>query len=346
MRPIVVEFTAASLVLTLTTTVAFAQTKPRRETPKSATPAPPTEVAPPAPTSLADSLSGDAKSDYEAAKLLYGDGDYGGALVKFQTAYDKAKDPRLLWNIAACEKNLRHYASVIRYVRQYLKDGAGLLSPADTAEGEALLTTIEPFTATLEMNVNEPDAEVFVDDVLVGTAPLKKPVIVDIGVRKIRVVKTGFDDYTKEIPIGGSPKVTLDVALTKVVHEGTLAVQARPGEEVFVDGVRVGMGAWRGVVASGGHTLRVTAPEMRAYQSEISVRDNETRTIAVTLEKEVKPSSGVPLWVWIGGGVLLAGSASVAGYFLFKPDDKQPNVPVGTLDPGSVQASFPGMHFK
>ncbi|HVH44397.1 MAG TPA: PEGA domain-containing protein, partial [Labilithrix sp.] len=133
---------------------------------------------------------------------------------------------------------------------------------------------------------------------------------------------------------------------TKIIHEGTLVVNARPGDQIFLDGALVGVGTWRGVVSSGGHMLRVTAPEMRAYQSDVVVRDKETRTVAITLDKEVKPGGGVPSWVWIGGGALLVASASVGGYFLFKPEDKQPAVPVGTLEPGNVQASFPGVQFR
>ncbi|MGH7297676.1 MAG: hypothetical protein ACRELB_22250 [Polyangiaceae bacterium] len=58
---------------------------------------PPTSVKP-----LAQTLTGDAKAAYDAAKLLVGDGDFAGAAIKFQAAYDQSNDARLLWNIAAC----------------------------------------------------------------------------------------------------------------------------------------------------------------------------------------------------------------------------------------------------
>lgn len=332
-------------LVTLAASPAFAQTKPARRAPASR-PAPVPNPAPPSVPTLADTLTGEAKADYESAKLLYGDGDFAGALVKFSGAHEKSKDARLLWNIAACEKNLRHYASVLAYVRQYLKEGETLLSPSDKEEAEALIGAIEPFTAALEVSVSEPGARVYVDDRLAGDTPLSKPIVVDIGVRKIRVVKDGFEEFIKELPVGGTSKIRLDAKLEKIVHEGTLVVNARSHDEIFVDGARVGIGVWRGVVSSGGHMLRVTAPEMRAYQSEIVVRDKETRTVAITLDREVKPSSGVPAWIWIGGGALVVAGAAVGGYFIFKPSDQQPTLPVGTLDPGNVQASFPGVRFR
>jgi hypothetical protein len=339
-------------VILLTPVSASAQqpgpAKPRPRAPAT-TPAPaPASVPPPAPAppTLSETLTGEAKADYEAAKLLHGDGDFAGALVKFKGAYEKSTDPRLLWNIAACEKNLRHYASVLAYIRQYLHDGDAILSADDKAEAEALLPAIEPFTSALELSVSEPDAKVYVDDTLVGVTPLDKPIVVDIGVRKIRVAKDGFEELTKDVPIGGSPKIHLDVKLEKIVHEATLAVTAHPGDEILVDGSRVGIGTWRGVLPSGGHMLRVTAPEMRPYQNELVLKDKETRTVAITLDREIKPSAGVPSWVWIGGGALLLTGAAVGGYFLLRPQDEDPTLPVGTLEPGNVQASFPGIRFR
>ena len=53
-------------------------------------------AAPPAartrPASLAESLPADARRDYDAGKLLFEDGDYATALLKYQAAYDR--DPR------------------------------------------------------------------------------------------------------------------------------------------------------------------------------------------------------------------------------------------------------------
>lgn len=320
---------------------AWAQAKPKPKPKPAPVTAPATPVAPPEPPSLADTLQGEAKADYMSGRLLYDDTDFSGALVKFSSAYDQSKDVRLLWNMASCEKSLRHYAKVLGLVRQYLLEGDATLSASDKAEAQTLIGTIEPFTAALELTVTPSGARVTIDDQFVGETPLAKPVIVDIGVRKIAVQKDGFEPVTKELPVGGKPTVSLAIALVEIQHEGKLVVRAQPGQEIFLDGTRMGLGIWSGKLTSGGHTLRVSAPEMRTYQTEILLRDNETRTIDVTLEREAKPSKGVPAWVWVSGGALLVAGAVVGGYFLFRPDDKQPDVPVGTLDPGNVQASFP-----
>src|ERR1700684_4579575 len=75
-----------------------------------ARPGPGASLPPGAPKPLSQSLTGEAKAAYDAAKMLLGDGDFAGAAIKFRAAYDQSGDARLLWNIAACEKNRRHYA--------------------------------------------------------------------------------------------------------------------------------------------------------------------------------------------------------------------------------------------
>src|SRR5882724_2041987 len=57
------------------------------------------------PPSLSEALTGAAKADYDAARILYDDGDFRGAFQKLKSSYEQSKDARLLWNMAACEKN-------------------------------------------------------------------------------------------------------------------------------------------------------------------------------------------------------------------------------------------------
>src|SRR5882724_11708596 len=131
----------AALLLTAAPTLAQ---KSKRAV-KAPEPPPPAAVAPKAPASLGDTLTGEAKADYESGKLLYGDGDFAGARVKFQAAYELTQDPRLLWNMAVCEKGQRHYAKVVGLTKKYLAAGGELLAEDDRSEAKALLDAIESF---------------------------------------------------------------------------------------------------------------------------------------------------------------------------------------------------------
>lgn len=288
-------------------------------------------------SALGESLTGPAKQDYESGKLLFRDGDHAGALAKFTSAYDASKDARLLWNMAACEKNLRHYAKAVGLVRRYLREGDATLPAEDKADAAELVKVMEPFTAKLRITVSEPGAELTLDGESLGLSPVA-PVVVDMGVRKLVVRKAGFEELTREIPVGGAAELAAEVSLVKIVHQGRLTIRAPKDATLTLDGRVVGSGTWSGTVASGGHTLRVTAPKMRLYQSEVVVLDKQTREVGVTLEAE--PSKGLPGWVWVAGGVAVAGGLATAGYFLFKPSPAYDGPP-GNLDPGVVQASAP-----
>lgn len=358
--------TTLAIIVSLTVgspfaTTAFAQTTPKAPTdatskpaakpgkpgdkaPKpgaAAAPAPVPEPAPPpvpvGPPALAESLNVEAKADYDSGKVLFGDGDHANALVKFRSAYDKSKDPRLLWNMAACEKNLRHYAKTLKLVRQYLAEGGDKLSADDRKEGEELIKVLEPLTAKLRLNVNEPGADVIIDEEMIGKSPIA-PTVVDIGTRRVRVQKAEFEEVSRDLPVGGAAEVAVDIALVKIIHEGRITVRALDKATISIDGQVVGSGTWTGSLPSGGHALRVTAEGMRPFQSEVYLRDKENRNVDVTLERE--PSKGLPGWAWVAGGVVVAGGLGAAGYFIFKGQDKYEGPP-GTLQPGIVQASRP-----
>jgi hypothetical protein len=271
------------LLLSLLALPAYAQ-KAKKVVKPSEAPPPAAAVAPAGPKSLADTLTGDAKAAYEGGKILYGDGDYAGAKVKFQAAYDTAKDPRLLWNMAVCEKGLRHYARVVALTQQYLELGGPLITEEDRTEAKELLNAIESFTVALSLDVNEAGAEVTIDGEGVGTTPLPTAVTVDIGTRDIRVSKPGFKPFQSTLPLGGQKQASLKVMLVPELHEGQLNIRAPQGGRISIDGQQVGVGNWTGKLKSGGHTLRVEALGMRPYQSEVVLQDDEKRAVDVALE--------------------------------------------------------------
>ncbi|MEO8903926.1 MAG: hypothetical protein ABI488_16520 [Polyangiaceae bacterium] len=88
----------------------------------------PAAAEPKAAAPLSQSLGGEVKSAYESAKLLLDDNDFAGALTKFKRSYDVLKDARLLWNMAVCEKELRHYTRAGTLVSRYLEEGGALIS--------------------------------------------------------------------------------------------------------------------------------------------------------------------------------------------------------------------------
>ncbi len=288
---------------------------------------------------LSASLTGLARAEYEAGKLLYQDGDFQNALVKFQRAHELSHDDRLHWNIAVCEKNLRRYTRVLAALDRYLEGAGPLLSAADRQEAKDLADAARPLVSALRLTVTEPGAEILVDDDKVGISPLAAPVLLDLGRRRIRVQKAGFKPFDRTEQVAGGTALAITAALERDLHQGRVAVTAGPRDLIAVDGKAVGQGKWEGKLPSGGHTLRVTASGMTTYQAEVLVQDDRSREILVTLNPQAKASS-TSTWLWIAGGAVVVAGAVVGGAFLFQPT-RRPEVD-GTLGTFPLSYSYGG----
>jgi hypothetical protein len=278
---------------------------------------------------------------------LYADGDYAGAALKFQSAYDAAKDPRLLWNLAAAEKSLRHYARVEALLEKYVSESGDALADADRAEAAALLDTVKGFVAPVTIQSSEPGATVSVDGQPMGSTPLPAPLRLDLGERHIRLQKPGFLPFEVTRLINGPDAIQIDATLAPLRHEGRLHVSAPGDATIRLDGKLAGSGSLDAVLPSGVHTLLVTAPGRHAYAADVAIEDDQTNALRVELEREreappvVKQSATNQTWLWVAGGVVALAGLSVGAYYLFKPENKGPPPPLeGSLDTVELPVRF------
>jgi hypothetical protein len=280
---------------------------------------------------LAESLSGDAKGEYAAGMTLFADGDHARALLKFQSAYDASKDARLFWNIGACNKALRHYADAIRNLERFKTEGGAALSDKDRADADELIAALRPYVAALSVQANEADASVVVDERPIGQTPLKK-FLVDLGQHRVVVKKAGFGDETRALDVTGNAEVMLEVQLKAVAHVGRIAVHAGAADSIDIDGRTVAVGNYDGVVASGEHVVRVSAPKKTPYETHVTIEDGQTRTLQVALEAPTTTP-----WLWIGAGAAATATAVIVTILLLKSGDDATTGPVsGTMPPGYV----------
>ncbi|XXX76403.1 PEGA domain-containing protein [Sorangium sp. So ce134] len=307
--------------------------------PPASAPAPPPASAPAPPAGAQAPAGADtdvARAAYDAAKVLYEDGDYAGALLGFQRSYELSGDLRSLWNMAICEKGLRRYARAIKLLERYLTEGGERLTDEDRAGAQYLITTMRAFVSTVVLTANERGAAVFIDEEQVGVTPLARPLLVDVGFRRVRVSKKGFVSFDERRRIMGATEVAISVRLAPEVHEGRLVVVAGKRDLIWLDGKLLGEGRFDGAVPSGGHTLRVSAPGMKPYQADVSIEDDRVRRVQVTLEREA-PALGLPAWLLVGGGAVLAAGIGVgAGYLLFKAGE-DPAPVRGNLGPYVIE---------
>jgi PEGA domain len=290
-------------------------------------------VPPPAAGSLAETLAGTARDDYDAGRVLFEDQDYAGALVKFQRAFETEPDPRLLWNMAACEKSLRHYANALALLERYRREGDIRMTEGQRTELVTLIDTLRTLISRVHLVVDEPGASVFVDDRLAGTTPLSDTLFVDLGTRRIRVAKPGFQEQVITQEFAGGSELTLYMTLPAAPRDARIMIASDAQSVIQIDGNVVGHGRWEGPITAGEHTLRVSATGMVPYEKEFVVQVAQPRTLYIRLDKDDR--GGIPTLVWMGMGVLVAGGLATGAYFLLRPA-KDADYTVGTLPPGAV----------
>lgn len=279
---------------------------------------------------LAESLRGEAKAEYAAARILYDDGDFTGALTKLTKAHRLSADPRLLWNMAAAEKNLRHYSRVIDNVERFLAAGAPYVSDEDRTQAQELLAAVKGFVSEVTFDVQPVGVEVEIDGQSMGTTPLQRPLSVDFGHREVRLSKLGYRPELRKLELEGGKPVEVAAILSEDLHQGALKIVTDPQSRIRVDGKIVGVGMWQAQVPSGSHTIQIEGDNKVSQTSEVVILDGESRSMNVLLNDVVEDKHrGVPTWVWIAGGVAVAGLGTGA-YFLFREDAQHPPIQKGT----------------
>jgi tetratricopeptide (TPR) repeat protein len=279
---------------------------------------------------LAESLKGEAKAEYAAARILFEDGDYAGAITKLSKAHQLSADPRFLWNLAVAEKNLRHYSKVIDYVGRFLAAGAPYVTAADKTQAEELLLAVRDFVSEVTIETDPSGVTVEVDGQDVGTTPLSAPLSLDLGHRTLRLAKAGYRNEERSLKLEGGKPARISFALTKDVHEGTLKIITDPQTRIRVDGKLAGTGLWQGAVPSGAHAIQLEGDKKVPQTTEVVLVDGESRTINIQLLSETaERSKGIPTWVWVTGGIAAAGLGTGA-YFLFRSRSERPPIQEGT----------------
>ncbi len=294
--------------------------------PGTATGQPADAGAPPRPA-LSESLSGGAREAYEAATVLLNNKDCAHAIVKYRQAYDLSKDPRLLFDMAVCDRDLRSYAQMQGLLVRYEKEASAEMSAEQKAEVDAALGAIHDLVGTVDLTVSEAGADVTVDTENVGTTPLAAPIVVDLGKHTLAVKKDGFEPVGRTIEIPGGNETRLSITLVRQAHAAILRIAADPEATIVIDRKELGRGLFDGTLLPGPHEVQVTEPGKKGYEARIVLGDGEVRTFQVTLEGERHPV----LWPWLAGGAAVLVGAGIGGYFLLQPHETRGAGPQGQL---------------
>lgn len=273
---------------------------------------------------------------------LFAAEDYPGALAAFQRSYALVPKPSVLYNLAMCYKALYRYVDAIATFQRYLLLGSNRIQPSRLDEVKSEISEMKRLIGKLNVLHAPPDSEVLVDGKPVGKTPLVLPLEIDPGKHVVKLTKTGYQPFIKELTVASGSEIKLEVEL-KLQAAGIRVECNTVGATVQIDDQVLGACPYNGQVTPGRHELLVTASGKKNYQSHITVSPGSTAVVSVVLESDehakvseppahkahkrerVYASSGQPdrgaSALFIGGIVSIvlgAGAAAVAGYFTYK----------------------------
>ncbi|HEU4409269.1 MAG TPA: PEGA domain-containing protein [Polyangiaceae bacterium] len=257
----------------------------------------PTALAQPKPPPLKSQLTGAAREHFETGVRLAGRRDWNGARTSFQAAYDASANPRVLFNVAVSERELGRYPAAVEAFRRELAEGRGKLSKDEEAEVSAAIASLEKLLASLLVEVSEPGAEVFLDGEKVGVSPLKLPLVVSIGERRVRATKPGYADAVDSVRLASGASGKLALRLVPVVKTAVVnvSVAGPPNAVVTIDGKEVGPAPYTGrvLVSAEPHQFSAQAPGyVPATKSVVVTELPEGQALNVRLEPAAEQSMG------------------------------------------------------
>lgn len=203
----------------------------------------------------ADAKLDEAKQHLEAATQLYDENNFRGALVELQRAYELAPSYKILFNIGQVEMELQDYAGALRAYSRYLSEGGPDVPAERDKQVRADIERLRGRIGKIAVQTAA-GAEVLIDDVAIGFAPLPEPVVVNAGRHKVTVRIAGKEPVSQVYDVAGRQEISAvianDVAPVALVAPAAVDAPAPPRSKlpVYVSwGATGALGLTAGVIA-------------------------------------------------------------------------------------------------
>lgn len=228
-----------------------------------------------------------ARTSWDNARELFDAQNWAAAKAEYEHAYEVSNNPRVLFNVAVCEKNLGHYIKASAAFRKELADAAHKVPPREVTEIRAVLATLEPLISTLVVTSNEPGATLTIDkEQQTGTTPFSAPLSIDVGVHTLTLTKAGFKDAVIEnlSVVSGTP-AQANFSIQPIERNGhaRIEVSGPPRAALYIDGRDVGNSPFDGDVAEGSHVVEARADDYVISRQSIVVKYREKVALVINL---------------------------------------------------------------
>lgn len=210
-------------------TVLFFSQTALADQPAPAAPAAPAASAAPAGQSWqenADKMA-EARRRYDLGLKLYEDANYEASRIEFERAMALAPSYRILYNIGQAYKQLNNYVAAVSAFQRYLQEGGAEVPEDRRGTVQNDITELRKRIGQIRI-VTSPGAEISVDGVVVGKAPLAGPLPINPGLRRFGAQLAGYLPATKTITVGSSDNPELVLKLEELPKSRIVERKSNP----------------------------------------------------------------------------------------------------------------------
>jgi hypothetical protein len=175
---------------------------------------------------------------------------------EFRRAYQLAPSYRVLYNIAQVNYELHNYVEALKGFRQYMSEGGSEIPKDRQTQVEAEIRKLEGRVGYLEVTANVVGVQVSVDEVPVGTLPLRSPILVNPGVRRVSASKSGYLMTARNVTITGGDHSQVQLEMNEITQvrvvreEVKVRAPERPRTAMWISLAATGaLGATSGIFA-------------------------------------------------------------------------------------------------
>ena len=175
-----------------------------------------------------------AKQLFEKGETEYRLGEFNKALSSYQSALKQARRSSIIFNIAQCHRQLKHWKKSLFYYNLYLSDWQrqnpnkappyyaevkGHIRQARRAIRKAKNKPAKveewgELTGTLRVDGLPDGAKIYVDGALRGKVPMKNPMELKTGTHRVTVEYPGAKPWGRSISISSGELARVDADLT------------------------------------------------------------------------------------------------------------------------------------
>jgi len=149
----------------------------------------------------------EARRSLQDGAKRFEEGDYAGALARFEEAYRHFPSPRFFYNMGQAQRQLARDVEALESFERFLKESPDAPATARDAAQNSVLE-LQAQIGTLEVSANVAGAEVAIDGRSFGLTP-RGPIRVAPGPHQIVVEKAGYEPFLERFQV--APGVRLPV---------------------------------------------------------------------------------------------------------------------------------------